>query len=136
MSNIFKRNLNKIVTLLLRTAVLTYLVSVVYPYLADPGFESTFGNWALRWGLIIGLGAAMLAIFILNRTDFIRYGFFVIFIASFFQLFVTLLSNDAFPAVLFHVYVMITAVYFFTKDFRSSTHSHHHHHSRKEKSDQ
>lgn len=130
MRNIFRRNLNKIVTLLLRTATVLYLLSVVYPFLVEPGFENNFGNWALRWGLIIALALAAMGMFILKRADFLLYGFFIVFIAAFYQLFSTLLSKSPFPDLLVHLYVIATAIYFVTKDLRN-TQSHHHHRNSK-----
>lgn len=124
MSNIFKHNLNNLVTLLLRMAAILYLFVVVYPYIVEPGFENTFGIWAVRWILIILLAAATLILFMLRRAEFLLYGFFLVFIAAFYQLFVTLISNDPLPGIFVHVYVSITAIYFITKDLRSS-HTHH-----------
>lgn len=130
MRNIFRRNLNKIVTLLLRTATVLYLLSVVYPFLVEPGFENNFGNWALRWGLIIALAIAAMGMFIMKRADFLLYGFFIVFIAAFYQLFSTLLSKSPFPDILVHLYVIATAIYFVTKDLRNMQ-SHHHHRNSK-----
>ena len=101
-----------------------YLLSVVYPFLVEPGFENNFGNWALRWGLIIALAAATMGMFIMKRADFLLYGFFIVFIAGFYQLFATLLSKNPLPDIFFHLYVFATAIYFVTKDIRN-TQSHH-----------
>lgn len=131
-SSIFKRNLQKIVTLLLRFAAVMYLFSVVYPYIIDPGFESTFGIWIVRWGLIIGISVFTLGVFILRRFDFLLYGYFLVFITALFQLFVTMISNEPLPGIFVHLYVITTAIYFFTKDIRN-TQGHQHHRSRKEK---
>ncbi len=107
-----------------------YLLSVVYPFLVEPGFENNFGNWALRWGLIIALAAATMGMFIMKRADFLLYGFFIVFISGFYQLFATLLSKNPLPDIFFHLYVIATAIYFVTKDIRN-TQSHHHHRSSK-----
>ncbi len=130
-SSIFKRNLQKIVTLLLWFAAVMYLFSVVYPYIIDPGFESTFGIWIVRWGLIIGVSVFSLGVFILRRSDFLLYGYFLVFIAALFQLFITLISNEALPGIFIHLYVIATAIYFFTKDILS-TQGHQYHRSKKE----
>ncbi len=126
MSNLFRYNLNKIITLLLRVAALLYLLFVFYPFITEPGFQNTLSNWLLRWGLIIVLGLAALGFFILKRDDFILYGFFIVFFASIFQFFSTMLNKTPLPEVFLHIYVAFTAIYFATKDLRRTRVSGHH----------
>ncbi len=136
MSKLYRHNLNKIVTLLLKTAAATYLLAVVFPYLSDPGFQSNVGNWMLRWGLIAGLSALTLLFFVLKREDFFLYGFFIVFFASVFQFFVTIIGKNPMPDALIHVYVGITSIYFVTKDLRRTQNTHHHSGKRRKSSSQ
>lgn len=141
MDNIFKRNFSHIITVGLRFSVLVYLISVVYPYILEPGFENEFGNWTLRWGLIILISLAAMGIFILKRNDFMLYGFFLVFLAGLFQVFTVLISDDRLPVLFLHLYVLATSLYFATKSIRSSqriqprksdqVQHHKHHRSRK-----
>ncbi|GAB1419590.1 hypothetical protein MASR2M12_23550 [Bacteroidales bacterium] len=136
MSNLFRHNLNKIVTLLLKTAATVYLLGVVFPYLSDPGFQNNVGNWMLRWGLIAGISAVTLLFFVLKRDDFLLYGFFIVFFASVFQFFVTIIDKTPLPGALFHIYVGITSIYFVTKDLRRTQSGSHHSGKRRKSSAQ
>lgn len=111
--------LNKLIQILLKVASIGYIFSVILPYLIDPGFESTFGSWSTRWLLIILLAAYSLLVFVLSRTQFYLYGFFVVSIAALFKLFVILLSPiNIVEQLMLHIYVLVTAFYFISKDLR------------------
>lgn len=120
MDNILKRNFTHIITLGLRFSVLVYLFSVVYPYVLEPGFENEIGNWTLRWSLIVLVAIAAMVLFILKRSYFLLYGFFMVFIASLFQIFTVLISDDRLPVLFLHLYVLATSLYFVTKSIRAS----------------
>jgi len=110
--------LNKLILLLLKIASIGYLFSVIYPYLIDPGFESTFGSWSTRWLLILILAAYSLLVFVLARAQFYLYGFFVVAIGSLFKLFVILQSPGILEQLFLHIYVLFSALYFISKDLR------------------
>lgn len=110
------------VTLLLRLAVIFYLFAALYPFINDPGFESTFGNWSLRWMLIIITGAATLTFFILKRSVFLLYGFFVVLFLSLYQIFSTLTADLSVIKLLLHFYALATSIYFVTRDIRVKAH--------------
>ncbi len=110
--------LNKLVTFLLKLSVISYLFASIFPFLSDPGFDSTFGVWTVRWLLIILLGAIALGVFVINRSYFYLYGFLLVAIAAVYQLFNVLLESNAPVEILLHFYVLSTAIYFLTRDLR------------------
>lgn len=122
-----KTFVNKAVITFLRLAAITYLFAAVFPFIVDPGFESNFGIWTVRWGLIILLALTTLLFFIINRSEFILYGFFVVFIVAIYQIFITLTGNFSIPSLFLHIYVLATSVYFITHDMRLQSGSNHHH---------
>lgn len=123
MGNI-ERLITKLVTNGLRLAVIAYIFTAIYPFMIDPGFESTFGSWSVRWLLIILMGAVALTVFILQRSNFLVYGFFAVLIVAIFQLFVSLTNDRSITDLLLHFYALATASYFITRDFRVHAHSH------------
>ncbi|MBU1370168.1 MAG: hypothetical protein KJ578_08845 [Bacteroidetes bacterium] len=118
MSEKWKSQLNRFITVLLRLSVISYLLYTLYPYVNDPGFENTFGQWTVRWILIILLGIAALMSFVVKRSDLLRYGFFLVLIAAAFNFFVSLLNPDTWRLLLLHTYVGITAIYYVSRDIR------------------
>ncbi|HMM11049.1 MAG TPA: hypothetical protein PKE03_03030 [Bacteroidales bacterium] len=108
----------KFVSLLLKLSVLAYLFATLFPFISDPGFESTFGSWSVRWLLIILLGAITLGVFVVSRSQFYIYGFFLVAIAAVYQLFNALFSPNIIVEVMLHFYVLSTAIYFLTRDLR------------------
>lgn len=128
MSERWKNQFNRFVTLLLRFSVIAYLLFTLLPFITSPGFENSFGSWAVRWILIILLGAIALLSFVLRRSDLLRYGFFLVLIAAAFNLFMSLLNPEKWNLMLLHAYVIATAIYFISRDIRietSRTHKHH-----------
>jgi len=121
MSNRWKNQYNRFVTLLLRLSVIAYLLYTLLPYVINPGFENTMGSWAVRWFLIILLGAIAMLAFLLRRTDLLRYGFFLVLIAAAFNLFAALLLPEKWHLLLLHAYVIATAIYFISRDIRIET---------------
>ncbi|MBZ0241829.1 MAG: hypothetical protein K8F24_01320 [Bacteroidales bacterium] len=121
MSDKWKNQFNKFVTLLLRLSVVAYLLYTLLPYVIDPGSENSFGSWAVRWILIILLGVIAMLSFALRRTDLMRYGFFLVLIAAAFNLFMALLHPEKWNLILLHVYVLATAIYFISRDIRIET---------------
>lgn len=109
---------HKLITLLLKLSVIAYLFATIFPFISDPGFESTFGVWSVRWLLIVLLGAITLGVFVINRSYFYLYGFLLVAIAAVYQLFNVLLTPDVIVEVLLHFYVLSTAIYFLTRDLR------------------
>lgn len=118
MSERYKIWLNKAVTTMLRFGVIMYIFSVLFPFINDPGFEETFWSWSLRWFLIIVQAAATLLIMVIKRSDFLVYGFFIIFLASIYNLFVSAVSSDPFPDLFSHFLAATVSVYFMTRDMR------------------
>lgn len=118
MGNI-EKNISKLVTFMLRLAAIMYFFTALYPFLVDPGFESTFGAWSVRWILIILLGAIILAFFILKKSEFYVYGFFLVLIVSIYQMFASLTVSRSITELFLHFYVLSTAVYFVTRDIRT-----------------
>jgi hypothetical protein len=116
----FEKNIGKLVTFMLRMAVIMYFFAAIYPFLVDPGFESTFGAWSVRWILIILTGAITLLFFILKRSEFFMYGFFLVLIVSIYQMFSALTTSRSIPELFLHFYVLSTAVYFVTRDLRTN----------------
>ncbi|MBK9291573.1 MAG: hypothetical protein IPM52_08100 [Bacteroidetes bacterium] len=110
--------MTRFVTFLLKLSVVAYMFAVVFPYISDPGFESTFGTWSVRWLLIILLGAITLGVFVVSRTDFYLYGFFLVAIAAVYKLFNIMLTPLAIGELMLHFYVLSTAIYFLTRDLR------------------
>ena len=121
MSDKWKNQFNKFVTLLLRFSVIAYLLYTLLPFIASPGFENSEGSWLFRWFLIILLGAIMMLAFVLRRSDLLRYGFFLVLIAAAFNLFTTLLHPEKWILLLLHAYVIATAIYFISRDIRIET---------------
>jgi hypothetical protein len=128
MSDTWKKQLNNFITLMLRLGLVAYLLFTFYPFINNPGFESEFPNWIIRWGLIILLGAIFLMSMVLKRSDFIRYGFFVLLIAAAFNLFWTFLKFESLSYALVHFYVITTAIYFVSRDIRLEASSRKKHH--------
>ncbi len=118
MSEQWKSIISKLVILQLRLAVVAYIFSTMYPYITDPGFETTVWNWILRWGLIIVMGAVLLGMFALQRSDFMRYGFFLVLVAAFFNLFSAILIPGMLRQVFVHFFAIAVAVYFMSRDVR------------------
>jgi hypothetical protein len=118
MGNI-EKNISKLVTFMLRLSAIMYFFAALYPFLVDPGFETTFGAWSVRWILIILLGAIILAFFILKKSEFYVYGFFLVLIVSIYQMFTSLTVSRSIPELFLHFYVLSTAVYFVTRDIRT-----------------
>ncbi|MBS4060658.1 MAG: hypothetical protein KG029_09680 [Bacteroidetes bacterium] len=118
MGNI-EKNISKLVTFMLRLAAIMYFFTALYPFLVDPGFESTFGAWSVRWILIILLGAIILAFFILKKSEFYVYGFFLVLIVSIYQMFASLTVSRSITELFLHFYVLSTAIYFVTRDIRT-----------------
>ncbi|MDO8898443.1 MAG: hypothetical protein Q7V19_12405 [Bacteroidales bacterium] len=116
----FEKNISKLVTFTLRIAAIMYFFTAIYPFLVDPGFESTFGAWSVRWILIILLGTITLAFFILGKSDFYVYGFFLVLIVSIYQMFTALTASWSITELFLHFYVLSTAVYFVTRDLRAN----------------
>jgi hypothetical protein len=110
--------LSKFVSLLLKLSVIAYLFAVVFPFISDPGFESTIAAWSLRWVLITLIAIIALGVFLVNRSQFYAIGFFLVAIAAVYQLFVVLLSSNLIVEVLLHFYALSTAIYFLTRDLR------------------
>jgi len=121
MSDRWKNQYNRFVTLLLRFSVIAYLLFTLLPYIVNPGFENTSGAWLLRWFLIILLGAITMLAFVLRRSDLLRYGFFLVLIAASFNLFTALLLPEKWHLLLLHAYVIATAIYFISRDIRIET---------------
>jgi hypothetical protein len=92
--------------------VILYIFSVLFPFINDPGFEETFWSWSLRWFLIIVQAAATLLIMVIKRSDFLVYGFFIIFLASIYNLFVSAVSSNPFPELFSHFLAATVSVYF------------------------
>lgn len=127
----FEKYLSKLVTFMLRMAVIMYFFAAIYPFLIDPGFESTFGAWSVRWVLIILIGAITLLFFILKKAEFYMYGFFLVVIVSIYQMFTALTGIRSITELFLHFYVLSTAVYFVTRDLRANYGgSRHHRHSK------
>lgn len=124
---------NRLVYTLLRFAVIIYIFAAFYPYIVNPGFENTFGIWAVRWILILLVAFAALIFFIIGRTDFTRYGFFVVFIVAIFQIFASITKTFSVTTLLLHFYVIATAIYFITHDIRVNSGTSRHHKRSKEK---
>lgn len=110
--------LSKFVLLLLKLSVIAYLFATVFPFISDPGFENAFGVWSLRWLLIIMIAAIALGVFVVHRSQFYLFGFFLVAIASVYQLFAVMFSPRIIVEVLLHFYVLSTAIYFLTRDLR------------------
>lgn len=122
-----QKRLIKIVTFLMRIGVIGYLFSVLFPYIDTPGFESNFGNWTLRWFLILLLGTAALLLIVTAKKYFLFYGFFMVFLAAMFNTFLLLLKPSPIPDVFTHFLIASMAVYFMTRDMRSGLSSGHKH---------
>ncbi|HPE42569.1 MAG TPA: hypothetical protein PKV88_00685 [Bacteroidales bacterium] len=133
MSEKWKSQFNSFITLLLRLGFVSYLLFTVYPYISNPGFESEFPNWIIRWGLIILLGAVFLLSMVMKRSDFFRYGFFIVLIAAAFNLFVVFLKPGTLSYSLVHFYVIVTAVYFVSRDIRHDANIKRKHHKNRDK---
>jgi hypothetical protein len=118
MSEKWKSQFNGFITILLRLGFVAYLLFTFYPYITNPGFESELPNWIMRWGLIILLGALFLLSMVLKRSDFFRYGFFILLIAAAFNLFLVFLKPGSLSYSLLHFYTIATAVYFVSRDIR------------------
>lgn len=136
MSERYKIWLNKAVTTMMRFGVILYVFSVLFPYINDPGFEETFWSWSLRWFLIIVQAAVTLLILMIKRSDFLVYGFFIIFLASIYNLFLTAVGPEPLPDLFGHFLAATVAVYFMTRDMRIEISSgHKKHRSRSHHSD-
>ncbi|HOI32620.1 MAG: hypothetical protein PHG67_00595 [Bacteroidales bacterium] len=133
MSEKWATQFNNFITLNMRLGFVAYLLFTLYPYISNPGFESEFPNWIIRWGLIIILGAILLLSMILRRSDFFRYGFFIVLVAAVFNLFVVFLKPGSLSYALVHFYVIVTAVYFVSRDIRHSAHPKRKHHHKSDK---
>lgn len=131
MSDKWKNQFNRFVTLLLRFSVIAYLLYTLLPYMMSPGFENSFGSWAVRWILIILLGTIALLSFVLRRSDLLRYGFFLVLIAAAFNLFTALLNPEKWNLLLLHAYVIATAIYFISRDLRIETSRAHKRHKKR-----
>jgi len=132
MAENYKIWLNKAVTVLMRFGVILYVFSVLFPYIEDTGFETTVWSWTLRWFLIIVQAAATLGLLMLRRSDFLVYGFFIVFLASIFNLFNTAIGPDPLPDIFTHFLAATVSVYFMTRDMRleiSTGHKKHRNHS-------
>lgn len=128
MSETWKSQFNRFITILLRLGFIAYLIFTLYPYITNPGFESEFPNWIIRWSLIILLGAIFLLAMVLKRSDFFRYGFFILLIAAAFNLFMVFLKPGSLSYSLLHFYAIATAVYFVSRDIRLEAGSKRKHH--------
>lgn len=120
MSEKVQKRLIKVVSILMRIGAIAYLFSVLYPYIQEPGFSITFWDWSMRWLLIILLGAAGLLIMVMERKYFLVYGFFVVFLAAMFKMFLVLINPLPIPEVFTHFMIVTVAMYFITRDIRSS----------------
>lgn len=120
MSEKVQKRLIKVVSILMRIGTIAYLFSVLYPFIQEPGFSITFWDWSMRWLLIILLGAAGLLILVVERKYFLVYGFFVVFLAAMFKMFMVLLKPLPIPEVFTHFMIATVAMYFVTRDIRSS----------------
>lgn len=132
MAESYKIWLNKAVTVLMRFGVILYVFSVLFPYIEDTGFETTIWSWTLRWFLIIVQAAATLLLLMLRRSDFLVYGFFIVFLASIFNMFNTAIGPDPIPVIFSHFLAATVSVYFMTRDMRleiSTGHKKHRNHS-------
>ncbi len=123
MDDKLQRFLLKLVVFLLKAGALAYLFATLFPYLQEPGFQNTFGNWTLRWFLVILLASAALMVFVINRNDFLVYGFFFIFMAAMFNMFLVLVNPSPIPGVFNHFFVATISVYFMTRTMRKDTSS-------------
>jgi hypothetical protein len=132
MSDKTQQRLIKMVTMLMRIGVIAYLFTVLFPYIENPGFTNTFGNWTLRWFLIILLASAALLLLVVARKYFLVYGFFMVFLAAMFHMFLILLKSSPIPDVFTHFFIASISVYFMTRDIRTTLSSGHKH--RKSKS--
>ncbi len=126
-----KQRLIKMVTILMRVGVIAYLFTVLFPYIEDPGFANTFGNWTLRWFLIILLASAALLLLVVARKYFLVYGFFMVFLAAMYNMFLILLKPSPIPDVFTHFFIASLAVYFMTRDTRAAQSSGRKHHKNK-----
>ncbi|MBG0782995.1 MAG: hypothetical protein H0S84_12065 [Bacteroidales bacterium] len=133
MSETWKSQFNRFITILLRLGFIAYLIFTLYPYITNPGFESEFPNWIIRWSLIILLGAIFLLAMVLKRSDFFRYGFFILLIAAAFNLFMVFLKPGSLSYSLLHFYAIATAVYFVSRDIRLEAGSKRKHHKTRDK---
>ncbi|MDN5348764.1 MAG: hypothetical protein PWQ54_160 [Bacteroidales bacterium] len=133
MSETWKSQFNGFITILLRLGFIAYLIFTLYPYITNPGFESEFPNWIIRWSLIILLGAIFLLAMVLKRSDFFRYGFFILLIAAAFNLFMVFLKPGSLSYSLLHFYAIATAVYFVSRDIRLEAGSKRKHHKTRDK---
>jgi hypothetical protein len=133
MSETWKSQFNGFITILLRLGFIAYLIFTLYHYITNPGFESEFPNWIIRWSLIILLGAIFLLAMVLKRSDFFRYGFFILLIAAAFNLFMVFLKPGSLSYSLLHFYAIATAVYFVSRDIRLEAGSKRKHHKTRDK---
>jgi hypothetical protein len=127
MSEQWKSIISKLVFLQLRLAVVAYVFATIYPYIAEPGFETTVWNWLLRWGLIILMGIVLLGMFAMQRSDFLRYGFFLVLVVGFFNLFNAILIPGMLRQIFVHFFAIAVAVYFVSRDVRHEVVKHKRH---------
>jgi membrane protein implicated in regulation of membrane protease activity len=70
---------------------------------------------------------------VLKRSDFFRYGFFILLIAAAFNLFMVFLKPGSLSYSLLHFYAIATAVYFVSRDIRLEAGSKRKHHKTRDK---
>jgi len=133
MSETWKSKFSVLITFLLRIGFIAYLIFTLYPFISNPGFESEFPNWIVRWGLIILLGAIFLLAMVMKRSDFFRYGFFIVLIAASFNLLLVFLKPGSLSYSLLHLYTIATAVYFVSRDIRLEAGTKRKHHKSRDK---
>lgn len=118
MSEQWKSVISRLIIFQLRLAVAAYVFTTILPYITEPGFEGSFWNWILRWGLIVVMAVILLGLMALPRHDFLRYGFFLVLIAGFYNVFIAILMPGLLQEVFVHFFAIGVAVYFVSRDLR------------------
>lgn len=110
--------LASIIDLLLKFAVIFYIVPFFYDVAFNSGFEKGFWDTFIKIVMIVVFLGISIINLLLSRGNFYIFGFFIVALGTIYSILNIIFSDFNFSELPVHFLVLVVSIYFLTRDRR------------------